>query len=241
MAEHPPRTGTTRLYQLAGLLAAAVVIVVVAIVVSSGGDHKGSGGASTDGLKDTAQVATLLRGIPQSGITLGRADAPVTIAEFVDPQCPFCRDFEIGELPAIVRRDVRSGRAKVELRMLTFLGPDSLTAGRVLIAAGRQNRLFNALAVLYHNQGEENSGYIDEGYLRRVLGAVDGLDADRALTDAGSPQITQELGAAKTLASRYGVNSTPTLLVGPTGGELKKTGATAAAVGRAVAAAAGAS
>jgi protein-disulfide isomerase len=231
-----PTLRSNRLFQLAGLLAVAVVIVVVAIVVSSGGGKKTGAASTTGGLQDTAQVNKLFAGIPQSGITLGKADAPVTIAEFVDPQCPFCRDFALNELPQVVQRDVRSGNAKIELRMLTFIGPDSVTAGKTFIAAGNQGKLFNALDIMYHNQGKENSGYVTDAYLRKVLGAVPGLDVGKALGDAGAASVTQELGTANTFAGRYGVSSTPTVLVGKSGGTLKQTGATAADIGKAVAA-----
>jgi protein-disulfide isomerase len=236
-----PTLRSNRLFQLAALLGAAVAVVVVAIVVSSGGGKAKPAAASAAGLKDTAAVNRLLDGIPQSGITLGRPDAPVTIAEFVDPQCPFCRDFAVNELPQVVQRDVRSGKAKIELRMLTFIGPDSLKAGRAFIAAGQQGKLFNALDVMYHNQGEEKSGYVTDAYLRSVLAAVPGLDVAKALDGAGAASVTQELGAAGTAASRYAVDSTPTVLVGKTGGTLQKTGATAAEIGKAVAAVAPAS
>jgi protein-disulfide isomerase len=233
-----PTLRSNRLFQLAALLAAAVAIVVVAIVVSSGGSRSKPAAASANGLKDTAAVNRLLQGIPQSGITLGRPGAPVTIAEFVDPQCPFCRDFAVNELPQVVQRDVRSGKAKIELRLLTFIGSDSVKAGRVFSAAGQQGKLFNALDIMYHNQGEENSGYVTDAYLRSVLGAVPGLDVSKALSGASATAVAQELGAAGTAASRYAVNSTPTVLVGRTGGDLKKTGATAAEIGKAVTAAA---
>jgi protein-disulfide isomerase len=236
-----PTVRSNRLFQLAGLLTVAVVIVIVAIVVSSGGGKKAGNPSTAGSLKGVAQVNGLLAGIPQSGITLGKANAPVTIAEFVDPQCPFCRDFALNELPQVVKNDVRSGKAKIELRMLTFIGPDSVKAGKAFIAAGEQGKLFNALDIMYHNQGTENSGYVTDAYLRKVLGAVPGLNVDKALNGAGAASVTQELGAANTFAGRYGVSSTPTVLVGPTGGTLKMTGATASAIDQAVTAAAPAS
>jgi protein-disulfide isomerase len=49
-----------------------------------------------------------------------------------------------------------------------------------------------------------------------------GADAAKAIAAAGSPAASQQLGDAKTLASKYGVDATPTILVGPTGGDLKK-------------------
>lgn len=229
---------SNRLLQLAALLGVAVIIVIAAILISSGGGKKTSPTTAAAGVQNAGQVNDLLAGIPQSGITLGKASAPVTIAEFVDPQCPFCRDFAVNELPQVIQRDIRSGKAKLELRMLTFLGPDSVKAGKAMSAAGQQNKLFNALDILYHNQGEENSGYVTDGYLRGVLGAVPGLNVAKALSAAGSPVVAQELAAVNTLAGRYAVRSTPTVLVGKTGGDLRKAGATAAEIGKAVQAAA---
>jgi protein-disulfide isomerase len=223
-----------RLVQLGGLLAAAAVVVIVAVLVSSGGGKKNASSGGT--LQGVAETRALLDGIPQRGITLGLAKAPVTIAEFADPQCPFCKDYTLNEMPALVQKYVRTGKAKMELRYLTFIGPDSLTAARVLEAAGLQNKLWNASDLLYRNQGGENTGYITDAFLTKVLEGA-GADPAKAFAQVGTPQVTSELGAAKTLASRYGVDSTPTILVGPTGGTLKKDpeGApTAAGVGRLV-------
>jgi protein-disulfide isomerase len=111
-----------------------------------------------------------------------------------------------------------------------------VTAARVLEAAGQQNRLWNAADLLYRNQGPENSGYITDDFLTKVLRGA-GADPAKSFAAASSPAVTQELGAAKTLASRYAVDSTPTILVGPAGGALKKVGAgvpSAADVSRAV-------
>src|SRR4051794_37706509 len=127
MPQSQTSTPRRRLLLLGGLLAAAAVIVVAAILISRGNDDNTSTAKS-------GPSASLLAGIPQDGTTLGKADAPVTIVEFADPQCPFCKQFASDELPAVIRDQVRTGKAKLQLQMLTFLGPDSLTAGRVLEA-----------------------------------------------------------------------------------------------------------
>jgi protein-disulfide isomerase len=225
----PQLLRTNRVAQLAGLLALAAVIVVVAIVVSSGGGKKAPTPAS-GGLSGVAESHALLDGIRQSGITLGIAKAPVTIIEFADPQCPFCRDYTLNEMPAVVQKYVRTGKAKMELRLLTFIGPESVTAGRALEAAGLQNRMWTATDILYHNQGPENSGWVTDAFLRQVLSAA-GADPAKALSQASSSAVTQELGAAQTAASRYGVSSTPTILVGKTGGTPTKADSTAASIG----------
>ncbi|HEV7492743.1 DsbA family protein [Baekduia sp.] len=226
-----------RLTQLGALLAAAVVIVIVAIAVSSGGSSKKSSGAGAGGaLQGVAATKSLIGGIPQQGITLGNANAPVTIVEFADPQCPFCKEYTLNEMPAVVQKYVRTGKAKMELRLLTFIGPDSVTAAGVLSAAGQQNKLWNSADLLYRNQGEENSGYVTDAFLTKVLTGA-GADAAKAIAGAGSSAVSQEIAAAKTLSDRYGVTGTPTILVGPTGGQLKTDGEgqpTAAGVGKLV-------
>jgi protein-disulfide isomerase len=227
-----------RLMQLGGLLAVAVVVIVVAIAISSGGGKKNaSNGGSLAGVQDTR---SLIDGIPQSGVTLGKPNAPVTVVEFADPQCPFCKEFSNGQLPQIIRQYVRSGKAKLELRLLSFIGSDSVKAARVLSAAGKQNKQWQSLDLLYRNQGTENTGYMTEGFLRQILTGA-GANANAAINGAGSPDVSSELGTAQTMASRYAVSGTPTILVGPSGGDLKKdteSAPTAGGVGKMIDAAA---
>ncbi|WCB91901.1 hypothetical protein DSM104299_00579 [Baekduia alba] len=235
-------TRRKRLLTLLGLLGAAVVIVVVAIVISSGGSSdKPTPAASSGGdVAGVAETKALIGGIPQSGITLGKADAPVTIVEFADPQCPFCKEYTLNEMPAVVKQYVRTGKAKMELRYLTFIGPDSVTAAQALQGAAPQSRFWEASDLFYRNQGEENSGYVTDDFLKGILTGA-GADATKALAAGSSSAVAEQLGEAKTLASRYGVDSTPTILVGPTGGELKKdteSAPTAAGIGKLVDAAA---
>jgi protein-disulfide isomerase len=235
-------TRRKRLMTLGGLLAGAVVIVVVAIVISSGGsDKKSSTVASTSDLQGVAETKTLIGGIPQSGITLGKADAPVTIAEFADPQCPYCKQYTLDAMPEVVQKYVRTGKAKMQLHLLTFIGPDSVTAANTLEGAGQQNKLWQATDLFYRNQGEENSGYVTDDFLTAIVSGAGG-DAAKAIAAGGSSATSAAIGEAKTAASRYGVDSTPTILVGKTGGDLKAVGTgvpTAADVGAAVDALAG--
>lgn len=222
-----------RLTTLGGLLVGAVVIVVAAILISSGGGDDKSSGGDASSIQGQADTTALFKGIPQKGITLGQASAPATIVEFADPQCPYCKQYTVNEMPKVVQDYVRTGKAKMELRFLTFIGPDSVKAASVLEAAGQQNKLWNASDLLYRNQGEENSGYVTDDFLTAILDAA-GADSAKAIAGAGDAAVSQSLGEAKTLASRYAVQSTPTILVGPTGGDLKPVDATAAAIGAAV-------
>jgi protein-disulfide isomerase len=55
---------------------------------------------------EAARVTAMLRGIPQHGPWLGRKDAPLTLVEYVDVQCPYCARFSHDVFPAVVRKYV---------------------------------------------------------------------------------------------------------------------------------------
>jgi protein-disulfide isomerase len=203
-----------------GSLAIAAVTAGALVAVFSLGSGSAASPAAT--LSGVAQVASMLRGVPQDGSTLGSPNAPVTLMEFADLQCPYCGMWERDALPAIVARYVRPGKVRVEFTGMAFVGADSETALRTALAAAGQNRFWNVLALLYENQGVENTGWVTDSLLRTIGGAVPGLDTERMLADRTSTGVDSALAAASSLAQRMGVNSTPSFWVGPTGGRLSR-------------------
>jgi protein-disulfide isomerase len=156
-----------------------------------------------------AETERLFSGIPQDGFTLGRKDAPVTVVEFVDMQCPFCAQFATRQLDDIVRKYVRTGRVKMELRTLAFIGPDSVRAGQAVGAAAEHDKAWDFAHAFFARQGHENSGYLTDDFLDEISAAVPGLDAQsiRSADDGQGIALAQrEAQAAK-------VESTPSFLV----------------------------
>src|SRR4051794_9299037 len=79
-----------RLGILGGVVGLALVAVIAAIAISSGGTSTKS--------STTGHTTSLFSGIAENGITLGSANAPVTLEEYADLQCPFCREYTVGAL-----------------------------------------------------------------------------------------------------------------------------------------------
>jgi protein-disulfide isomerase len=144
----------------------------------------------------------------------------VTVVEFVDLQCPFCREFEFETLPDLVRDHVRDRTVRLELRGLAFIGPDSERGLRAVLAAGLQDRLYEMKALLYANQGVENAGWLTEDLVEAAGRSIPGLDVQQLLDDMESDEVTSLVAEHAADAERRGVASTPTILVGRTGGEL---------------------
>ena len=89
-------------------------------------------------------------------------------------------------------------------------------------AAAQQDRLWNFVDLVYLNQGEENSGYVTPAYLRGLLAAVPGLNVGHALDASRTAAAADALTQANGLAAQYGVDATPSFLIGRTGGPLRQ-------------------
>ena len=105
--------------------------------------------------------------------------------------------------------------------MLSFLGTDSERGLQAVLAAAEQGRLYELKALLYANQGAENSGWLSEDLAAAAARSIPGIDVPRLLEDMGSGRVRDEMSEHAREAEQRGVNSTPTVLVGPTGGDLK--------------------
>jgi protein-disulfide isomerase len=202
-----------RLSLLAGLFGTALLVVIVAVAVSTHDANEASKPPSTKA-GATRDVTRILRGIPQDGLLLGDPKAPVLLVEFADLQCPFCKEFAATSWPDIVERYVKTGKVRMELRLINVLGEDSVKANKAVMAAALQNRMWDASMRFYDVQGQEQTGYVTDRFLRGVLGGVRGLDLARAMKDRNSKQVREELAAVHSMQSRYAVTSTPTVMIG---------------------------
>ena len=187
--------GTKRL--VVAMIAVAVAVAGLMIVLSQLGG-RGSQEA--------------FAGIPQDGTRLGRDDAPVTIQLYEDFQCPACGRFARETLPEVVERHVEPGDAKLISETLVFIGPDSVPAARAAFAAGQQDRYWQYAALLFENQGAENSGYVTDEFLTDLARQTEGLDVNE-WNEARQDSFEEELRAAQQRAEEDGVNSTPSLVV----------------------------
>lgn len=216
------QTRARRMKIIGGVIGLAAIAAIVAIVIST------SGGSTTSTSADAKEVEERFKGIPQKGITVGEEAAPVTVVEFADLKCPFCKDFAVSSLPQLVDDYVRSGKAKIEFRNLTFLDaqtegtPDSTNAAKFAQAVGLQNKLWNFVDLFYLNQQSETEVFATEQFLKDIAAQIPGLDVDEAWANRSNPKVQEELDAADALFGEEGLTGTPSFLVGPSGGKLEQ-------------------
>jgi protein-disulfide isomerase len=209
---------------LLAALAVAAVVVGVIVALTAGGDDNSS--AETTSTSETTQSSrALLAGIPQQGTTLGKASAPATLVQYIDLQCPVCRDFETSVMPTIIARYVRTGKLKVISRPVVIIGPDSETGRRGMIAAFKQNRGFNFAQLLYFNQGPENGGWLDDSMVANAAASIPGVNVAALQKAAGSQAVKEQASTYDSQAQADGLSGTPTLVLGKSGGKLASLGA----------------
>jgi protein-disulfide isomerase len=214
-----------RAWQVGAAAGLAAALVAIAILVSQSG--RGEDAAYAPGrVSDGSRVAALLSGIPQRGIALGAANAPVTLVEFADLKCPICRIYSQQVLPQLIADYVRPGRLRIEFRAQHFVGEqtnpgDSLAAARMAEAAAAQNRLWHFTELFYANQQDEGQRYVTDAFLRDLGQAIPRFDVDRALGQRNSPTVGASLRDAQALFERSGFTGTPSFLLGRTGRPLR--------------------
>jgi protein-disulfide isomerase len=215
----------TRLTQLGMVVAVVVVAIVVILVATGGGAKKGLPKTAHEKNATVNEVTSLIGGINQSGNTLGSPTAPITLQYFGDLECPICQKFTLGSLPTVIPKWVRTGKLRIEYRSLETATrePEVFKAQQVAAyAAGKQNKAWNFIETFYHEQGEEDSGYVTEKYLQGIASQVPGLDLTQWTSDRSDPKLAQQVSADAEAAANAGFNGTPSFLIGHTGGAMKK-------------------
>jgi protein-disulfide isomerase len=190
----------------------ALVVVAVLIVVSSGN----SGGGDSGNIVEAKEVDQLLAGIPQKGMVLGDPGAKAKVIEFGDLQCPFCKGYSEEVLPQVIENQVRDGKAKLEFRNFTIIGPQSKPAGAAALAAGEQGRGWNYVELFYRNQGTEDSGYADDEFLTAIAKAAGVPNLAKWNQARKSQAVIAQVEATSAEAENLGFTGTPSFaLEGP--------------------------
>jgi protein-disulfide isomerase len=191
------------------LLAVGVGVAAAAVLIVANQLLRGTSGTPDVVPRPVVDLAD----IPESGTILGKPGAKVMLIEYADQQCPGCRYYTLNVFPSVVNQFVRTGKVKMEYRGFPFIGSDSVKALRFLLAAGRQDRLWQLQEALYRYQGRENSGWITDALIRDLASKIVGLNVTQLFADAQSSGIAQEADGAEAQASAAGIPGTPTFFV----------------------------
>jgi protein-disulfide isomerase len=216
----------TRLTQLGLVVTIVVIAIVVIVVATSGGGSKGGLAKSEPEVnKNVTTVKSIIGGIPQNGNVLGSPSAEATLVYFGDLECPICKEFTLGALPGIISKWVRAGKLKIEYKSLETATrePEVFKTQQIAaLAAGKQNLMWYFIELFYHEQGQEDTGYVTESYIQGLARQVPGLNLTTWAEDRKDPQFENTITTDAQEANTEGFNGTPSFLLGKSGTKLKK-------------------
>jgi protein-disulfide isomerase len=215
----------SRLTQLAIVTSVIVVGIVAVLISSSGGAGKRITPESAEGQKVKGEVTKLLAGIPQNGNALGNPTAPVTLQYYGDLECPVCRAFTLSALPSIISNQVRGGKLRVEYHSLETATrePEVFKAQQVAaLSAGRQNKMWNFIETFYHEQGEEDTGYVTEKFIQQIANQIPALNLTEWSSDRGESALASQVETDAQTASNEHLEGTPAFLLGHSGGAMSR-------------------
>ena len=144
-----------------------------------------------------------------SGPILGSASAPVTIIEFSDFQCSFCKRFWADTLPKLREAYIDKGKVRFIYRHFAILGKHSEQAAQAAECAAEQGKFWE-----YHDQLFKNQGGLafTETKLRQYARDI-GLNVGAFGTCLGSGKHKDKVERETTAAAYVGGRGTPFFIV----------------------------
>lgn len=135
---------------------------------------------------------------------LGNPDGDVTVVEFFDYNCPYCRR-AMDEVQGLLEDD---SNVRLVYREWPILGEGSVFAAKAALAAREQGK-YEA----FHWALMGMNGRAEEASIMRVAAEV-GLDTDQLRQDMQSPEIEEHITTSMSLAQSLGFNGTPSFVIG---------------------------
>jgi protein-disulfide isomerase len=134
----------------------------------------------------------------------GNAKGDVSLVEFFDYNCPYCRQV----VPVMAQAEAADPQLRIVYKEFPILGPDSIFAAKAALAADRQGRYLPFHKALFDVRGK-----VTEAVVLKVA-AEAGLDVVRLKTDMQHPDIQASIDRNLKLAEALKINGTPGFVVG---------------------------
>jgi len=193
-----------RLFKIGVGIAAAIAVILVGAQLVSVNRMTPQASPSVDD--------DYFSGLPVAGMTIGRADAPVLVEEYMDFQCPACQAAADQVVKPLIREYVAQGKVRFAYRFFPFLGPESVAAAKAAYCAATQDAFWPYQQVLFAQKGTGNRGAYTEAKLVEYAEQV-GLDIEQFKACYASEDAAVYAEGSYQRARQLGIPGTPTFFV----------------------------
>jgi protein-disulfide isomerase len=145
------------------------------------------------------------------GYLMGRPDAPLTMVEFTDLQCPFCRQYVSTTFEQIKKNWIDTGKLRYISRDFPLeFHPQALPAARAARCAGEQGKFWEMRTTLMRN-----ANLLSPDYITRTAADLK-LDTKAFAACTASNKFDAEIQAETLEGVKIGVGGTPSFVIGRT-------------------------
>ncbi len=151
----------------------------------------------------------------KDGMQLGSADAPVSVIEFLDFQCPHCLNSYNSVEEDMITEYVDPGKVRLIYYVVGFLGPESVNSAEAAYCAADQNYFWEFHDVVFApvNFSNGNVGGYSDAKLISMAGKVAGMDVDAFSACLAGDEKLSDVQAAHDAAASLGVSGTPAFVI----------------------------
>ncbi len=196
---------------------AAAVIIALAIMFNHGAQAVQQAATTKNGATPTVNIANVKT---DGEAFIGSPTAPVTMAVFLDYQCPYCKQFDQTVLSQLNTNYVQTGKLRVVFKDFQFLGNDSMAGaefGRAVWAT-YPDQYGAWISDMFNAQDEEgDKGFGNQASIVAMTKAqLPKIDTAKivALIAANKAQYDTAIAADRTEGASYGINGTPSVIIG---------------------------
>jgi protein-disulfide isomerase len=155
----------------------------------------------------TSRIVTV--SLPDASPSLGRDDAPLVLVEFVDFQCPYCKQAQENVLPQLKKKYVETGKLRIISRNLPLLfHPNAEAAAQAAFCAHQQGQFWPMRDWLFAN----TAAYDTTNFLRAAKGL--NLDLARLTRCLDLKSAAAQIARDKQDAEAAGITATPSFVLG---------------------------
>ena len=145
------------------------------------------------------------------GYVLGRPDAPLTMVEFTDLQCPFCRQYISTAFEDIKKNWIDTGKLRYISRDFPLdFHPQAMNAARAARCSGEQGKFWEMRLALM-----KNANLLSPDYITKTAADLK-LDPKAFAACTATTKYDAEIQAEQAEGAKIGVGGTPTFVIGRT-------------------------
>ena len=144
---------------------------------------------------------------------LGNLDAPITILDFSDFQCPNCGRYVKNTEPILNETYIQTGKASLVYKYFPVVGFDSMNPALAGQCAQEQGKFWQFHQLVFANQKPIDSGWVSKDNLKNFASQISGLDLQKFSECLDSERYKDHINKDLDMAKKFQLQATPSFII----------------------------